>query len=288
MNTTLKSFEYHNFLREVLRQSDTRNYFLATTKDFSQGSLPKYPYRNYFYGIGLTYDGERTIKIGIEDFKVHKNSLMMIGPSIIRQWLDNHHDVDTIALFFNPDLFQSPMQGHFLSELAIFKPCIRHVIDLSEKDFDAIKGIFELLLQYKNQEKIVAATAHSLIEIATYLQSKHHQNTTQNTRRQSITNEFDALLLKHYLEQHDVAFYADAMSLTANHLSETIKSVTGQSAKKRIEAILLLEAKSLLKQTNMTMKEITYWLGFEDPSYFTKVFKAAESITPLSYRNNSI
>jgi AraC-like DNA-binding protein len=96
--------------------------------------------------------------------------------------------------------------------------------------------------------------------------------------------KFDDLLLKHYLENKEVAFYAEKMNLTASHLSETIKTMTGKSAKKRIEDMLLLEAKSLLKQTDMSIKEITYWLGFEDPSYFVKFFKNAAGVTPLGYR----
>jgi AraC family transcriptional regulator, transcriptional activator of pobA len=47
----------------------------------------------------------------------------------------------------------------------------------------------------------------------------------------------------------------------------------------------MFEAKSLLKQTQMSIKEIVYWLGYEDASYFTKHFKNKEGITPLIYRN---
>jgi AraC-like DNA-binding protein len=112
----------------------------------------------------------------------------------------------------------------------------------------------------------------------------NHQTVGLLSRQETLLRDFDALLQKHYLENKDVAFYAQKLNLTPNHLSETIKSVTGKSAKKRIEEALIFEAKSLLRQTQMSIKEITYWLGFEDDSYFVKFFKQAENITPNAYR----
>ena len=66
---------------------------------------------------------------------------------------------------------------------------------------------------------------------------------------------------------------------------EILKNETGRSAKQIIEEFLMFEAKSLLKQTQMSIKEIVFWLGYEDASYFTKYFKSKEGITPLNYRN---
>jgi AraC family transcriptional regulator, transcriptional activator of pobA len=75
------------------------------------------------------------------------------------------------------------------------------------------------------------------------------------------------------------------LNLTPKNLSEILKNETGLSAKQVIEEFLMFEAKSLLKQTQMSIKEIVYWLGYEDASYFTKHFKNKEGITPLNYRN---
>ncbi len=51
-----KAFDYHNFLSDVLRQSDSREYFLAEHTDLAKGMV-NVPYRNYFYGIGLATGG---------------------------------------------------------------------------------------------------------------------------------------------------------------------------------------------------------------------------------------
>jgi AraC family transcriptional regulator, transcriptional activator of pobA len=285
LTTSPKAFEYHNFLREVMRTADSRSYFLATEENMQNRSIPNFPYRNYFYGIGLSLEGKRRIQVGIDTYDYVQGSLLVIGPGIIRQWLDRDDFLQSEALFFTPELFKSPINPHFLSDLPLFKTGIQHVLPLSDKDFKAAHQVFNLLREYKNEEKIVASLTLLLIEMTSNFQPKKEQNDgNKESRSIHVSRQFDALLQKHYLENKDVAFYAEKLNLTPNHLSETIKNATGKSAKKRIEDMLMMEAKCLLKQTDMTIKEITYWLGFEDPSYFIKFFKNAENITPNVYR----
>jgi AraC family transcriptional regulator, transcriptional activator of pobA len=279
-----KTFDYHNFLRDVLRQSDSREYFLAEQTDLSNAML-NVPYRNYFYGIGMATEGCRRLRVGFDTYDFKAGTLLTIGPSILRQWLDLSHPFESETIFFSSDLFQNPINSHFLSEISAFKTGIPHVLPLKESDADSVSRLFHCLKQYKNQPKIVAAQTLTLIELIEHFHQNHSRQTIASLNRQeTLLRAFDALLQKHYLENKDVAFYAQKLNLTPNHLSETIKSITGKSAKKRIEDALIFEAKSLLRQTQMSIKEITYWLGFEDDSYFVKFFKKAENFTPNAYR----
>jgi AraC family transcriptional regulator, transcriptional activator of pobA len=107
---------------------------------------------------------------------------------------------------------------------------------------------------------------------------------SKSSRKKQIAKEFCSLINTQYLENKEVAFYAEKLNITPKYLSEVIKEETGKSPKTLIEQLLMQEAKSLLKQTEMNVKEISYWLGFEDPSYFTKAFKLVEGITPFEYR----
>jgi AraC family transcriptional regulator, transcriptional activator of pobA len=288
MQLSPKAFEYHNFLRDVMRTADSRSYFLATEENFQSRSTPNFPYRNYFYGIGIALEGTRHIQVGTETYAFEKGSLLVIGPGIIRQWLDDKDSQGSEALFFTPELFQAPINPNFLGDLPLFKTSIQHVVKLSDANFEALRNLFALLRQYKVNEKIVASLAHALIDMAAEFQPRNNQSEgNKENRSLQVSRVFDALLQKHYLESKEVAFYAEKLNLTANHLSETIKAATGKSAKKRIEDMLFIEAKCLLKQTNMTIKEITYWLGFEDPSYFIKFFKNLEQLTPNAYRSKN-
>jgi AraC-like DNA-binding protein len=103
-------------------------------------------------------------------------------------------------------------------------------------------------------------------------------------KNQKITNDFNKLLNTHYQDQKHVAFYSEKLNLEAKTLSHILKNFIGKTAKQAIDDFLIMEAKSLLKQTSLEIKEIVFWLGFEDPSYFTKYFKHKTGITPLSFR----
>lgn len=278
-----KSFDYHHFLSNVLRQSDSREYFLAEHTDLAKGMVDV-PYRNYFYGIGLATVGCRRLRVGFDTYDFKAGTLLTIGPSILRQWLDLSLPFESDTLFFSSELFQNPINPHFLSETHIFKTGIPHVLPLTDEEVQDVSRLFHCLKQYKNHSRIVAAQALTLIEMVELFHNNNHQSVAAFTRQETLLRDFDALLQKHYLENKDVAFYAQKLNLTANHLSETIKTLTGKSAKKRIEDALIFEAKSLLRQTTMSIKEITYWLGFEDDSYFVKFFKQAENLTPNAYR----
>ena len=284
LTSSPKSFDYHNFLRDVLRQSDSRAYFLADQTQLLTAML-NVPYRNYFYGIGLATEGCRRLRVGFNTYDFEAGTLLTIGPSILRQWLDLSNPFESETLFFSSELFQTPINSHFLADMHIFKTGIPHVLPLKTTDAEAVLRLFQCLKQYRNQPKIVAAQTLTLIELVEHFHQNHSvQNTASPNRQEALLRDFDALLQKHYLENKDVTFYAQKLNLTPNHLSETIKNLTGKSAKKRIEDALIFEAKSLLRQTQMSIKEITYWLGFEDDSYFVKFFKQAEGVTPNAYR----
>jgi AraC family transcriptional regulator, transcriptional activator of pobA len=281
---TPKAFDYHNFLRDVLRQSDSRAYFLAEQTQLSTAMI-NVPYRNYFYGIGLATEGSRRLRVGFDTYDFEAGTLLTIGPSILRQWLDLSNPFESDTLFFSSELFQSPINPHFLADLAIFKTGISHVLPLKTTEIEAVSRLFQCLKQYRNHPRIVAAQTLTLIELVEHFHQTHKaQNVGSFNRQETLLRDFDALLQKHYLENKDVAFYAQKLNLTPNHLSETLKTMTGKSAKKRIEDALIFEAKSLLRQTTMSVKEITYWLGFEDDSYFVKFFKQSEGVTPNVYR----
>jgi AraC family transcriptional regulator, transcriptional activator of pobA len=281
--TDLKTFEFHRFIEGILHTQTKEPFFIANQSLFTENS-PDYPFRNYFYGIGLVYEGERNLRVGIEDFTLKAGDLLVIGPSIIRHWLDNNWSFKNTAIFFTPELFVSPITAQPLVDSPIFRSGIQHVISLSAIDFEFFN---QTLISIKSQEhlpKVVAALVLAMIEKIEKLMVATQMPISKSSRKKQIAKEFCSLINTQYLENKDVAFYAEKLNITPKYLSEVIKEETGKSPKNLIEQLLMQEAKSLLKQTEMNVKEISYWLGFEDPSYFTKAFKLVEGITPFEYR----
>jgi AraC family transcriptional regulator, transcriptional activator of pobA len=281
--TELKTFEFHRFIEGILHTQTKESFFIANQSQFTESS-PDYPFRNYFYGIGLVYEGERNLRVGIEDFTLKAGDLLVIGPSIIRHWLDNNWSFKNTAIFFTSELFVSPITAQPLVDSPVFRSGIQHVISLNAVDFEFFN---QTLISIKSQEhlpKVVAALVMAIIEKIEKLMVDTQTSISKSSRKKQIAKEFCSLINTQYLENKEVAFYAEKLNITPKYLSEVIKEETGKSPKALLEQLLFQEAKSLLKQTEMNIKEISYWLGFDDPSYFTKAFKVSEGITPNEYR----
>lgn len=95
---------------------------------------------------------------------------------------------------------------------------------------------------------------------------------------------FCALLETHFSTQHQLAFYADALSCHEKTLNQTCRQYAGQTAKQFVNQRILLESKRLLAYTKASVKEIAWQLGFEEATHFGKFFKKEMQQAPLAFR----
>ena len=114
------------------------------------------------------------------------------------------------------------------------------------------------------------------------------RNTTSQTtsRSRMIFDQFIKLVSEYHTKYRNVGFYADKLCLTPKYLSKLIKTASGRSAPEWIDSYVILEAKNLLKYSDITIKEIVYRLNFPNQSVFYKFFKARTGMTPSDYRNS--
>ncbi len=119
----------------------------------------------------------------------------------------------------------------------------------------------------------------------------------QAEKRRLMTNEvpeksadystfyrFLNLLDEQFRKEKSVTYYADKLGVTARKLGEIAKEIFGSTTGSIIEQRSVIEAKRLLAYSEQTVQEIAYTLGFEDHSYFTKVFRKNTGFTPSEFR----
>ena len=80
-------------------------------------------------------------------------------------------------------------------------------------------------------------------------------------------------------------FYAQQLEVSPKHLSRTIKAQTGYTAVEWIEKFVILEAKVLLKSSNLNIQQISDELNFASQSFFGKYFKKITGMSPKEFRN---
>lgn len=104
--------------------------------------------------------------------------------------------------------------------------------------------------------------------------------------RDTLVQRLRALVEANFREHRPLAFYAEALNVTPDHLSRSCRTVTGQSALDLVHARLMLEARRLLAYTPMNVNEIAASLGYDDPAYFSKFFARTVGESPTAYRDS--
>lgn len=113
-------------------------------------------------------------------------------------------------------------------------------------------------------------------------------NYKPQSREEEVCLQFIRLMEQHYKEQHSVNFYAQKMNLTARYVSACVKTITGKTALDTIADMLLQHAQQALRERNKTISEISYELGFTNPSVFGKFFRTHTKIGPREWRENNL
>jgi AraC-like DNA-binding protein len=103
------------------------------------------------------------------------------------------------------------------------------------------------------------------------------------TRAMTIVRQFHRELETHFRQETEIGAYAARLGVTRNHLNDVVQEQTGQSAGELIRRRRLLDAKRMLYHSEMSVSEIGYALGFEDPSYFSRFFRRYEGVTPTVF-----
>lgn len=100
-----------------------------------------------------------------------------------------------------------------------------------------------------------------------------------------ISSKFIGLVQQNFKNERFLEFYAEKLDISTKHLSRTMKSTTGFTAVEWIERYVILEAKVLLKSTNLNIQQISDELNFHSQSFFGKYFKKNTGMTPKEFRN---
>lgn len=103
-------------------------------------------------------------------------------------------------------------------------------------------------------------------------------------RPNNLYNQYLSLVADNYTQSHDVAFYADRLSITPRYLSQITKSLSGRTPKQLIDSQILSEAEILLATTPMSIQEIANALGFSSQMVFAKFFRKCKGQSPSAYR----
>lgn len=164
-----------------------------------------------------------------------------------------------------------------------------HELLLSEIDIAFMEDIIsKMRAEYDSagewQHRMVTAYLNLMFTYLSRLYVEQFKDIPLSEDRQ-LLGKYQQAIEDHFATLHQVSEYAAMLNVSAGHLSEVIKAQSGKSAIAHIQERLTLEARRLLFHSNQSLKEISFNLGFSEPSYFSRFFKRQSKQTPAEYRS---
>ncbi len=254
-----------------------------------------------FYSIMFKNYCRNHIRYGRKTLDFQDGSLVCISPNHIIT-MDNDIEVkDDImgwGLFFHPDLIRGSTLGTKMKDYSFFSYHISEALHLSEKEkqllYDCIQKIQAELSQNIDgySQLLMVSNIELLLNYCTRYYGR--QFITRKSANQDLVNKVESEL-RNYIENEDkriagmpsVKDLAEKVNLSPSYLSDLLRRETGLNAQDHIHYFLIEQAKSFLLQTNQSVSEIAYSLGFEYPQYFSRLFKQKTGKTPLEFRSSN-
>lgn len=252
-----------------------------------------------FYTIMFKNYCANKMRYGRQTLDFQDGSLVCIAPKQVITMdseIEVREDMMGWGLFFHPDLLRGTSLGGKMDEFTFFNYETSEALHLSEKEtqilYDCVQKIeSELQENIDNHSQTLLV---SNIELLLNYCSRYYSRqfiTRKNTNSSTVTQV--QTLLKNYFKTEQlkekglptVKYLADNVHLSASYLSDLLKKETGMNAQDQIHYYLIEEAKNILLNTDNSVSEVAYSLGFEYPQYFSKLFKQKTGQTPIEYRN---
>lgn len=250
----------------------------------------------------IAEDGSMSVDVNLNHYRLDRGSLLVVN----RDSLLRVNDVDWDKL----DCYMLYVSDEFMHDVNIDLNVLRRtstksvftlppVITLNDSDTQLMHRYLDLMHALTNANSdpvylrsisrcIIAAIFYQLMDIATRECARLEKEDPEQpyTGRLNYAREFIQLLHQHHRSQRNLSFYASKLCITPKYLSLVVKKVTGRSASQLIDDYVLLEAKNLLRYTDMSIQQIASELNFPDQSTFGKYFKHFTGMSPSVYQKS--
>lgn len=245
-------------------------------------------FRIAVYCFLIVEDGSATIEINGLTKRIVRGDLVCGIPGDIWNW-ENIDNLKGRFILFEAPFLVAVLKGNFTLEPVSFLNSDYHYpfISLSEKRFKKLNELSEEILESLNEEPVFYDLIRCQLWQFVFLAEKEYIANGNGGRKLSNTNfipVFINLVNKFFKTSHDTGFYAEKMNITPNYLNKIVKGALGITPRQFIQNRVISEAKVLLRLTDISVSELAYKLGFNDPNYFIRCFKNSEGLPPKEYQ----
>lgn len=289
--------EYHTLLGiekpqhplfSLIKHEDIRN--------FTDEKLKNKTYDFYAISRKMNYTG--AMKYGQHYYDFQEGAMVFHGPNqVIVAELAANVALQGWTMLIHPDFIRSSALAAKITRFGFFSYAVNEALHLSDTEATILENVMDTIRkEYRSRidaysQDILISQLELLLNYCNRFYNR--QFITRKAANSELLINFEKLLTD-YFESGDlslkgipsVQYFSNELNMSANYLSDMLRSLTGQSTQQHIQDQLIEKAKHILASTNMTVSEVAYALGFEYPQSFSKLFKNKTNFTPLEFRQS--
>lgn len=290
INEHIPVYSLDNFISQELKSQQFQVEVFDARRHFSV----KYPHRHDFFEVLYLMRGSGFHVIDGNRYEIKPPCVFFMSPGQAHK-IEFSHDIDGYLFIFTADFYLANRSNqNSLIEFPFFYNLKQENPPLlleKESDIRFLEELFKRSISerdHNGDHKL--DLLRSLLDIILMTCSSRYktvENIDKKGRGHILVKQFYHLVEENNLKNLSLKEYADRLAVTPNHLTQTVKLLTGKTSSQIIKAKQILEIKRLLVHTNLSVAEIAHQLNFDDQSYFTKFFKRESGYLPLQYRNRT-
>ena len=265
-----------------------REFYVNTFKEHLKShSFVEEPHRHDSYLMVFFTDGSGIHEIDFDQFEIQKGSLFVLQPGQMHHWsLSN--DIEGFVIIFSQELYNLYFGQKNINDYNFYHSIHNRPEMLFEaEEIAKILPYFKLLTEENKQQnnfqldKMLNLLDCIHIEIARkYNETYSHQTHSYNIK----INTFEKLLEQYFKEEKSPSFYADKLNITLKHLNRICNEILQKTATEVIMDRVILEIKRMLIDKQLAVNEVASAIGYDDYSYFSRVFKKQTGVSPKAFR----
>ncbi|WP_258098710.1 AraC family transcriptional regulator [Marinoscillum pacificum] len=250
------------------------------------------PHKHNFYLCVLFTHGSGTHEIDFNTYKIKPGKVFFLKPGQTHHWVLSE-DIEGYILFHSFDFYNLEFTTQSISDFPFyFSNHSSPTLHLNPIESSGIESLFKEILcenyqreRYKKQ-KINHLLGILYIELSRFYLAKSDQKTANASKNNYYLHQLESHLENNFSRIKSPAAYADLLNISVRHLNRITQELIGKSTTQVINERIILEAKRILLYKEIPLKDVSFQLGFEEYSYFSRVFKQYTGTTPKEFRNS--